>query len=136
MDDYDNGGQKTMFHKEADISFSPDIVGGAVINIAAAKNLDFSLQSKYVSRQYLDNTSNRQRSLDPYFVQDARVTYELNNRLFRSTTFILQVNNLLNTKYEANGYTFSYIYEGATVTENYFFPMAPINLMFGINISL
>jgi iron complex outermembrane recepter protein len=136
MDDYDNGGQKTTFHKEADISFSPDIVGGAVINIAAAKNLGFSLQSKYVSRQYLDNTANRQRSLDPYFVQDARVSYELKNRLFRSTTFILQVNNLLNTKYEANGYTFSYIYEGATVTENYFFPMAPMNIMFGINISL
>jgi iron complex outermembrane receptor protein len=136
FDDYDAGGQKTIFHKNADISFSPDAVAGATLDFMPFENASVRLISKYVSRQYLDNTSNRERSIDPYFVQDLRLTYNLKKVLFKSTSFVLQVNNLLNTRYESNGYTFSYIYEGATVTENYYFPMAPTNVMFGINISL
>ena len=135
-DDYDNGGQKSLFHRRADIAFSPAVTGAAAINFIPVKNASLTLLSKYVSRQYMDNTSNRARSLNPYYVQDMRVSYTLNNKLFKQTNLVLQVNNVFDKKYEANGYTFSYLYEGSFVTENYYFPMAGRNVMFAVNISL
>ena len=91
---------------------------------------------KYVSRQYLDNTSNKNRSLADYYVQDLRLDYTVKNKLFKETRFIFQLNNLFDRKYEPNGYTFSYIYGGELSTENYVFPMAGINFMAGINVRL
>jgi len=91
---------------------------------------------KYVSRQYLDNTSNKDRSLNAYYVQDARLMYTIRQALFREINLIFQVNNLFNKKYEANGYTYSYQSDGELITENYYFPMATTNLMFAVNISL
>lgn len=136
FDDYDNGGQKETFHSTADIAFSPAVTGSAAIDFIPVKNVALSFFSKYVSRQYLDNTSSKARSLDPYLVHDARLSYTIKNKVFRETAFLLQVNNILNRKYEANGYTFSYQYDGALVTENFYFPMAEVNVMFGVNISL
>ena len=112
------------------------MTGGAGISIEPFENARIAFLSKYVSRQYLDNTSMKSRSLDPYYVQDARVSYSLPNRLFKSTDLILQVNNVFNKKYEANGYTFSYLYDGSLTTENFYFPMAGTNFMFAVNIGL
>jgi len=50
--------------------------------------------------------------------------------------FILYLNNVFNKKYEANGYTYSYISGGSLVTENFLFPQAGTNLMFSVNITL
>ncbi|MFT3679739.1 MAG: TonB-dependent receptor plug domain-containing protein [Ferruginibacter sp.] len=138
IDDYDNGGTKDNFYKSTDISFSPSVIAGGSINIVPVKNAEISLISKYVGRQYLDNTSNISRSLNPYYVQDIRMSYTLvdnNNNFFKGANLILQLNNVLNKKYEANGYTFSYLY-GGLVTENYYFPMATFNWMIGLNIKL
>lgn len=135
-DDYDNGGQKSLFHSSADIAFSPAVVGGASIILRPIKNGEISLTGKYVSRQYLDNTSVRERSLNDYFVQDARISYSISGKLFRGTQLIFQINNVFNKKYEANGYTFSYQYAGSLNTENYYFPMAGTNVMFALNLEL
>lgn len=135
-DDYDDGGQKTIYHGTSDIAFSPAVTGAGVIDFFPVKNGSINLFSKYVSRQYLDNTGAKNRSLNPYFVQDARLSYSIKNKLFHTTTFVLQLNNVLNKKYEANGYTFSYLYEGAFLTENFYYPMAGTNFMFAINIGL
>lgn len=91
---------------------------------------------KYASRQYLDNTSDKKRSLDAYYVQDARVTYTLRRVLFKEITFIGQVNNLFNKKYTPNGYTYSYQYGGSVITENFYYPMASTNFMVGLNVKL
>lgn len=135
-DDYDNGGQKSVYRGSTDIAFSPSVVGGGAIDIKPFKNAGISLISKYVGRQYLDNTSLKSRSLHPYYVQDARISYSIPNRLFKSTDIIFQVNNAFNKKYEANGYTFSYVSGGALTTENYYFPMAGTNVLFAVNIGL
>jgi iron complex outermembrane receptor protein len=49
--------------------------------------------------------------------------------LFKEIHLGILVNNALNSFYENNGYTFSYIYEGAMITENYFYPQAGINFL-------
>lgn len=136
IDDYDNGGQVTNFYASTGIAFSPNTVAGGSINIAPAKNAEINLISKYVSRQYLDNTAQNSRSLNAYYTQDVRLSYLLEGKLFKATSIILQLNNVFGKKYEPNGYSFSYIYGGSLTTENYYFPMAPFNCMVGVNVRL
>ena len=136
IDDYDNGGQKTISYTSATIAFSPAVVSGATINFLPFKNTEFSLLSKYVSKQYLDNTENKSRALNSFFVQDIRTIYTLKKKWLKEASIIAQVNNIFSRKYEPNGYTYSYFAGGETITENYYFPMAGINFMMGINIRL
>lgn len=136
LDDYDNGGQQTKFYPRSDISFSPGIVGSGSIILVPIKNSEIGFISKYVSRQYLDNSSLRSRSLTPYFLQDIRLSYGVENKLFKAANIILQLNNVFNKKYEPNGYSFSYIYGGQQTTENFYFPMAGFNFMLGLNLRL
>lgn len=133
IDDYDNGGQVENFYRKTTIAFSPAVVAAGSFNFIPVKNGEISLLNKYVGRQYLDNTAQKSRSLQPYYVQDIRLSYKLKNKLFKAVNFIVQLNNVFNKKYEANGYSFSYIY-GGLITENFYFPMAPFNCMAGINI--
>jgi iron complex outermembrane receptor protein len=136
IDDYDNGGQKINNYKSADIAYSPAIVGGATINFLPIKNIELSLLSKYLSKQYLDNTQDEGRKLNAFYVQNARVTYTFTKAFLKEATIIFQVNNIFNKKYEPNGYTYNYIYGGTLSVNNYYFPMAGTNFMIGVNIKL
>jgi iron complex outermembrane receptor protein len=133
-DDYDNGGQKTEIHSESDLAFSPRWVGGASLNLRPLPRTELSFISKYVSRQYLDNTSRDSRSLDPFFVQDMRISYRIIPRFMKEILLMGQINNVFNTLYEPNGYTFSYYYGGSLQTENYYYPMAGTNFMVALNL--
>lgn len=140
LDDYDANwewiGQHTVIHNKANIAFSPSVVGGATINVLPVKNLELSLLSKYVGDQYLDNTQNDARKLNAFYTQDARAILTLKNKIFNEWNIIGQVNNVFNKKYEPNGYTYSYVLDGAITADNYYFPMAGTNFMIGVNIKL
>ena len=136
IDDYDHGGQITQFYPRSELALSPTVVSNAVLSWKPIKKLELQWISKYVSRQYLDNTSNSRRSLDPYWVQDLLVEYRWELPKKKSMRLLLQVNNWTNTRYEPNGYTFSYRYGGVLNTENYYFPMAGMNGMLGVEIEL
>lgn len=133
-DDYDNGGQIKESFDRSVIAFSPAVTGALTLNFRPTKQTEISLPAKYVSRQYLDNTGRKSRSLDPYYVQDLQLTWKPNIRGALNTAIRLQVNNLFDVRYEPNGYTFSYMAGGAMTTENYFFPMAGRNFMIGLSI--
>lgn len=136
FDDYDNGGQGTNFFASSDIAYSPSFTGAATLSIRPFSNAEIFILGKYISRQFLDNTSNDNRSLDPYYIQDLRLSYAIPFKKIKSLRAILQINNLLNKKYEANGYSFSYRSEGKQVAENYYFPQAGTNLLFALNLEL
>jgi iron complex outermembrane receptor protein len=136
LDDYDNGGQKTNYFATSDISFSPAAVGAATVTVSPIKKLSIDLVSKYVGKQYLDNTGNENRKLDAYFTEDIRAIYFFKTGLLKNTNVVFQVNNVFNERYEPNGYTFSYYAGSRLNTENYYFPMAGINWMVGLNIKL
>ena len=136
VDDYDNGSQKQNVYHNTDISFSPDVVGAAAINFIPVKNAEINFQSKYVGRQYLDNTSHISRSIDPYFVENVKLSYTIHKTFLKEVNFIFQVNNVFDNMYESNGYTYNYIYAGEFSVENYYYPMAGINFMAAINIKL
>ncbi len=136
IDNYDNGGQNAVAHKNTDISFSPSVVVGATINLLPVQNLEFSLLSKYVGKQYMDNSQNESRKLNAFFTEDLRASVTLKKVLFSEIHIIGQVNNVFNKKYEPNGYTYSYISGNALATENGYYPMAGTNYMLGVNIKL
>ncbi|RXK62274.1 TonB-dependent receptor [Lacibacter luteus] len=136
VDDYDNGGQQENKFASTPLSFSPSAVAGFTLNFIPVKNGEISLLNKYVSRQYLDNTGNDARSINPFYVTDLRLSYQLRFKKVKEVNFNLQLNNLFNRVYETNGYTFGYIYGGQTITENYYYPMAGTNFMAGINIKI
>ncbi len=134
IDDYDSGGQQTKFYSSTDIAFSPNVVAGGSINITPVKNGEINLMSKYAGRQYIDNTAQKNRSLNPYYTQDVRLSYLIEGKTFKAVNLIVQLNNIFSKKYEPNGYSFSYIAGGNLTTENYYFPMAPFNVMVGLNV--
>jgi iron complex outermembrane receptor protein len=82
----------------------------------------------------MDNSSNKARSLDDFYVQDFRMSYTWRNKIVKEADFIFQINNVFNRKYEPNGYTYSYIYGGNVITENFLFPMAGVNWLLGVNV--
>lgn len=134
IDDYDQGGQKVNQYTDTYISYSPAIVGAGALTFMPLKNGIITFESKYAGRQYLDNTSRIERSLDPYFVENMQLTYIFSPGIFEQIRCIFRINNLLDEKYEPNGYTYGYIYGGEHVVENFYFPMAGINFMGGINL--
>ena len=137
VDDYDDGGQIAYQYHNTDISFSPNEVAAVSINIIPVVNSEISFQSKYVGRQFLDNTSHLSRSVDPYYVQNVRVSYRLNaKKTFKTIDFIFKLNNIFNKKYESSGYTYNYFYGGELTVENYYFPMAGTNFLAAVNIKL
>lgn len=136
IDDYDNGTQKQNQYRETDISFSPDIVGAFTIMLLPIKNVEVALQSKYVGKQYLDNTSNEQRKLDAFYTQDLNLSYYFQKKWLKNVYISGRVNNVFNTLYEPNGYTFSYYYNNELTTENYYFPMAGRNWIISLNLKL
>ena len=136
IDDYDNGGQKINKYSSTNIALSPSVVGAATVNFLPIDRLELSLLSKYVSKQYLDNTQNNGRVLNGFYVQDARIIYTIKKKRLKELNIISQVNNIFGKKYEPNGYTYNYIYGGQLSVNNYYFPMAGTNVMIGVNISL
>jgi iron complex outermembrane recepter protein len=136
MDDYDNGGQISQTFTKSDISFSPSITTLGRVIVEPTSGLAIHFDSRYVGRQYLDNTSNKTRSLNPYFLQDVVLMYNVKKKVFSDLNFVLQLNNVFNEMYEPNGYTFSYIYGGKVETENFYFPMAGRNFMVGVQMRI
>ena len=136
VDDYDNGTQKQYTYNETDLSYSPSLIASAGLAIMPLKKLSISLDGKYVSRQYLDNTSRKERSLHPFLVSNVKIDYEWKITEKINASFFIQGNNLFSEMYAPNGYTFSYIYGGQSTTENYYYPMAPFNILAGIKITV
>lgn len=134
IDNYDDYSQKEIIYGSTDLAFSPSVIGGLVINYSPVKNLTFSLMSKYVGKQFLDNTSNENKAIDPYSVNDLRLGWKINSKRLKEISLTVLINNILDEKYVSNGYTFAYIYGGETISQNYYYPQAGRNFLAGITI--
>ncbi|WP_106529643.1 TonB-dependent receptor [Chitinophaga niastensis] len=126
----------TQQYNKTDISFSPTFVGGFTLSAKPIKNLNIDLLGKYVSRQYMDNTSNARGSLNPYFVSNLRFNYIVPQTLFRELGVQLLLNNILNAKYEPNGSTYSSfdLKTNRVAYDSYYYPMAGLNFFVGLTI--
>jgi len=133
IDNYDNATQQANTYHQTNIAFSPGFVASSELAYTPVKSLQIALISKYVSDQFLDNTSNSNRSLDAFFVNDLRLSHQFKWESVKHIGLNLLVNNLFNTLYEPNGYTFSYISGGQETTENFYYPQATRNLLVSLN---
>ncbi len=124
---YDEASGSTIMVTYANtaISFSPEIISGAVLTWKPVKALSFSLSNKYVGQQFLDNTQSDDRALPAYCFQDVRVEWSPAVKKLKSFTVRGAVYNVTDRKYSTNGYT----YWG-----NYYYPQAGINFMGGVTV--
>jgi iron complex outermembrane receptor protein len=137
VDDYDNGGQLAIDHGNSNIALSPSVVQFGAVQFNLFRNGTIEWLSKYVGKQFLDNSSNDSRSQDAYFVNDLRLAYTIPfKKGLKDIGLSFQLNNIFDVKYEPNGYTYSYYYGGNTITENFYYPMAGTNFMFALSIRL
>ncbi|MFT7272423.1 MAG: iron complex outermembrane receptor protein [Spirosomataceae bacterium] len=128
----DTPNQVTTF-TDTDISFSPSVVAGSQLSFMPVRGLELTWLSKYVSDQYLDNTSDENRKLDAFFVNDLRLGYTLKPKFMKEINFSLLINNIFNQEYEPNGYTYSYIF-GDVITENFVYPQAGTNFLAAVRL--
>ena len=89
------------------LAFSPSVVANSMLS-ASYKGWSAGLQSNYVGKQYIDNTSSNDRALDAYFVNNLRLGYTFSLKGLKSASVNLLVNNLFNEEYESNAWVYSY----------------------------
>lgn len=128
------------------ISYSPEIVGTNIISIKPFKQFEINLISKYVGKQYFDNTSDENRMLDPYFINNLKLSFTPTVKFAKQINFYVQINNLFNVEYESNAYGGNYYYgvadpakykkQGQEGSWAYYYPQAGINILGGISIKL
>ncbi|MCZ4223842.1 TonB-dependent receptor [Pedobacter sp. SJ11] len=133
-DDYDNGGQVINNYSLTDISYSPAAVLFGELVYKPVAGFAVALQSKYVSKQYMDNTQNNDRTINGYWVSNARLGYDFKFAGVKNVNLGLLVNNLFDKKYESNGYTYGYLYGGSRITENFYYPQAGTNFLLSLNV--
>lgn len=108
------------------IILSPDWIAGSQFTWNPLPAFQASLLSKYVSKQYLDNTENDALSLDGYFINDVRLSYGFSPRGTKGIEAGLLINNLFDVAYSSNGYS----YDGVP----YVYPQAGRNYMIMLNL--
>lgn len=119
--------------KSSDISFSPNIIGGSILGFQPNKNFSVEFLSKYVGRQFLDNTSNDNRAIDAYLVNDLNLAYNFSIEGLGDVGLSLLVNNVLGEEYSSNGYTWGYYYGPSNLyQQNNYYPQAGRNFLASI----
>ena len=94
--------QKEEFYDETDISFSPNLVGMGSLTYMPIKNMSLNILGKYVGKQYYDNTSNDENSLDAYFVSNFVAGYTFRMKNVGSIDLQFIINNLFDKDFIAN----------------------------------
>lgn len=116
-------------YEDTDIAFSPNIIAASSFSYLPFRNAELTLLTKYVGKQYLDNTSNDDRSISAYLVNDLRLSYSWRPSFVDEITFSFLMNNILDEAYESNGYTWGYLAGSTAYRENYYYPQAGRNFM-------
>ena len=95
-----------------------------------------------MSRQYLDNTANKTRSLPAFSASDLELSYKLKfPRFIREAVFGLNIGNIFNSHYAASGWVYSAVSEsyGYTLDNRYcqigWIPAAGITAMGSLRIT-
>jgi iron complex outermembrane recepter protein len=142
VEDWDNGAQ-TIHYDNSTLAFSPSTILNGFINLHY-KSLQATWHTNYVSRQFLDNTENSDRSLPCYSTTGINLSYTLglSDKGFgpKEIVFGMNFNNIFNRHYAASGWVYSAIAEsyGHPNDNRYyqigFIPMADFTTMGNITI--
>ena len=131
---------RTIHYDNSTLAFSPSTILNGFVNLHWG-GLQAVWHTNFVSRQYLDNTENADRSLPCYSASDANISYTWKpNKAIKECIFGLNFNNIFNRRYAANGWVYSSIVEdsGHPNDNRYyqigFIPMAGFTMMGNITL--
>lgn len=113
-----------------DIAYSPGVTGTSDFTVKPLPDVDIHLITKYVGKQYFDNTMSSNRMLDPYLVNNVIIGFTPRFRNIRKVEIQAIANNIFNSEYENNAYGGNWYEDGSEKTWAYYFPQAGINFMF------
>ena len=118
-----NDGDSVMVTKTAntDLSFSPNIVGAAIATFRPFNGAKLQIIGKYVGKQYCDNTSREVYALDPYFLLNARASYDITLKNGGFVRFSLALNNLTNHSYRLSAWVGDWVDDYSSETTNYYY---------------
>lgn len=116
------------------IAYSPNVVANSIFSFNY-NAFECGLHSNFVGRQFIDNTSDNVRSIDPYFVNNLNFKYVLKLNSIKSIDFNVLVNNLFNAQYCSNGWTWYSAYvDGQRYNDLRFFPQAGTNFLASVTL--
>ena len=137
VEDWDNGSQ-TFHYDNSRLAFSPSAILNGFVNFHY-KGFQTIWHTNFVSRQYLDNTENLDRSLPCYSATNVQMSYTLKCRRaflgLKEATFGVNLNNIFDRHYAASGWVYSAISEKLGYTNDHryyqigFIPMAGFTAM-------
>ncbi len=100
---------ETIHYDNSTLAFSPSAILNGFINFHW-KDIRATWHTNFVSRQYLDNTENYDRSLPCYSVTNVKMSYTLKPKKYiRECIFGLNFNNIFNRRYASSGWVYSAI---------------------------
>jgi len=128
--DYNVVGTVDSIYTSTNIGYSPNVVTNSVFTYTLG-NFEASIMSQFVGKQYLDNTSTEEKSVNSYIVNNLSLKYSLPLKKMKSVDFQILVNNLFNETYETGGYSWSEMYAGDETQYHYkyLYPQAGIHFL-------
>ena len=139
VEDWDNG-TTTIHYDNSTLAFSPSTILNGFVTFHH-KGFEAVWHTNYVSRMYLDNTENLDRSLPAFSTSNVSLGYTFNfKKVVKEAVFKVNFNNIFNKRYAASGWVYSAIYEsGGHPNDNRYYqigyiPMAGFNMMGNLTI--
>ena len=134
VEDWDKG--VTILHYDsAALAYSPDAIVNGFINLHY-KGFRAEWHTGFVSRMYLDNTQNAERSLPAYSLTDLSLGYTFRFRgALKELDLGVDASNLFNARVAQSGWVYSAIYESGGHPNDHryyeigFFPVAGLSVL-------
>lgn len=134
----------TVHYDHSTLAFSPAVILNGFADFRF-KGFEATWHTNFVSRQYLDNTANSDRSLPRYTQTNIRLGYDLafhkqgGGKGLKHILFGLNLNNIFNARYASSGWVYSSIVgaqypESARYYQIGYIPMAGFTAMGNITL--
>lgn len=136
IDNYDTYVQDSVYYGTSHISFSPEVIGNIMLTYKLHRNLHLQWNTQYVGKQYIDNTSDESRILNPYAIHNLRLQYEFKWKYLQHIASYFMLNNMFDKAYETNAWVYKYIYNGKLTKDDGYFPQAGRHFLAGVIVKL
>jgi iron complex outermembrane recepter protein len=112
IDAWATGGQIKVTHKNTDLALSPNVIGASNLTYKKTfqghKQLSATFATKWVGKQYIDNSSDETAALSAYFQHDFRLNFLTENAKYGDIDLGLLVSNVFNNNVVSNAWAYRY----------------------------